>query len=1506
MPSAINITNEFKLQSPFLYCQAAGSDGSDGSKQGIHLRWDLLKELGDNHIPKGNLTNVDNGAFNKEDDFVHIYRTPFLKKYAVVINFEEIEEMSDNPDDFAGQHQIELLPVWEGIAYKRYPGDADTVLFKFKDRTQFIGLVSSYTNELRVNFINLLKQYTGVMEIEVSGKLLFAYDFGARVNYTPVSSSNGIFKYEAACLKDTADINSLHLMSRKYFFERELRQGYPKNMQCKNFISNAENIRFIRTQHSRGYLPLKLVLYPYQNYFDGTNRNSMWEYIGEFGLTLTDAEVHKRIEGGEVSYAGGVPQFTINWLKHIDASLVPQNYLDRWMPSAAQNQPGIKALLQQFINLSNTDPRAEANNPSEDSGDYTSFSTSLLDLLKLAATDYHAARIFGLGTIDGTLPPELLQSSYIYAAVYSTETSLPGITGAADHVYMTLPTSINDYMLPLPPVLNPVTYGLRAVAGSYVENENETGNAGREPMSDDEGYSFYEDIRFVNLNKINQGLPQPLLVQIPDNAAFDITGITQPLTFGIKYKLASDAGWRKPELLHDDYYTDTESNFENISTPDQQDTPVYIHFETEQGIHDYALYSINWFSRASNLSNIQHTDNTVFKKRNRLLPPSNVSAQYIQEEDPMIFTTQAEQNYITANQEEDNRIRVTFDWDEIQINAYQYADKVEFFFRETPLTKIEGVIKSVTSLSNDECLIVSGQLQIFSVSDPVTIDPAVTPGTEHLFIGSTLTTSEGHFELLEIIQPVTGSPNGPSFRVRKIISRELHEAEQGVPGVLISSGVMPNVNDTFFILENVSDSGGGWLKLNQSLELYNFPTSPGIDEPEMVFESDSGESRLEYTGGIKANATITKIMVDDEDTPGNTADDVFQGGYRVTFGNTVILPELSADASISWYKGTARFKIAGSQRKKTLPVLQVESFSPLQFVVFDRDYLNTEDTDEIETGVDIQVNYHPGYKIYLSAEPGFNNQVLLPQGSSNTKKTYLVLRSADTTETLYSSFTLPLVIVARNIQKPVEPEAVVGSLFTTRPDTFGKSTLTVDVKLQTTGRIPYGVVVYRANEMDVLATLYKKETIDAILTGLAAIESETEKNEIWIDLIEAKLDLENLDSFKIHSPSNFFFPKPDNDKTPYYLDANTVSYPFPLTDGITLTDAHTAIKHLIEYSFTPLTEVPIVFEYVKPGFETSPKKPSIRNIVGKLLSPADPSFDPFPMAVKFPAITPHTIRITDYEIQGTARNIYFYFAREVSVNSKYSKRSPILGPVRLVDASPAEVPVIRKIVTQEASVINKPAVVFEMANYIESESIERYQIYRSTDYTKTASTKTMKLASLCEAATVIKDEFTDLPFPLFGEAIYYRIVAMRKITNERNQTEYIPSKPSTVIVAGLIDVENPAPAKLNYRCWREEMEGPNGELSALINVSFWWKPTTYNGKYYLYRMNAKGNWDLIWSKKTNISLINVPERNNFHDYPDLGNLKKLDNSGNVIYHRFKLVVENASGLVNLKESELVL
>ena len=70
----IVINSNDKVQSQYTYIQATGSTGSDGSTQGIHLRWDFRDELGEKHLPKGNpLSSYPTSShFHKPDDFVKV------------------------------------------------------------------------------------------------------------------------------------------------------------------------------------------------------------------------------------------------------------------------------------------------------------------------------------------------------------------------------------------------------------------------------------------------------------------------------------------------------------------------------------------------------------------------------------------------------------------------------------------------------------------------------------------------------------------------------------------------------------------------------------------------------------------------------------------------------------------------------------------------------------------------------------------------------------------------------------------------------------------------------------------------------------------------------------------------------------------------------------------------------------------------------------------------------------------------------------------------------------------------------------------------------------------------------------------------------------------------------------------------------------------------------------------------------------------------------------------
>ncbi len=76
------------------------------------------------------------------------------------------------------------------------------------------------------------------------------------------------------------------------------------------------------------------------------------------------------------------------------------------------------------------------------------------------------------------------------------------------------------------------------------------------------------------------------------------------------------------------------------------------------------------------------------------------------------------------------------------------------------------------------------------------------------------------------------------------------------------------------------------------------------------------------------------------------------------------------------------------------------------------------------------------------------------------------------------------------------------------------------------------------------------------------------------------------------------------------------------------------------------------------------------------------------------------------------------------------------------------------------------------------------------------------------------DTFDDLPRIPYGDPVFYRIVALREIRNERSQIEMVPSKPSNLVMASLVDNQNPPPPRLSY-----SSDAPTGSPLTLPNVT---------------------------------------------------------------------------------------
>jgi hypothetical protein len=741
-------------------------------------------------------------------------------------------------------------------------------------------------------------------------------------------------------------------------------------------------------------------------------------------------------------------------------------------------------------------------------------------------------------------------------------------------------------------------------------------------------------------------------------------------------------------------------------------------------------------------------------------------------------------------------------------------------------------------------------------------------------------------------------------------------------------------------------------------------------------------STTEYNiGGIVAKATVKEYFdVDathvqpDPDLQGTGTNIGIPGSktgiYKITFTNFNL--ENHPDPSIEWNNGFVRIKDTGvNPEVKVLQVLEIKKdnagniLSPLQIVALDStfdvdpNYMPNLGYTPIVTGNNVDVNFHPSYRLYLEKDTGtnvisgnpnnFEGPVILPAPGNNTKQTFMAARSIDTTTVpptpnpLESYLTTPVILLAREIVAPEQPDPPQGPLFATRPNFYGKGTYTFDVKVKTTvgnttqPRKPFALIFYRANERKILDTLYDPDTIkNVILPGLAALPNPdinftTRWNELANVVIDSNGLFNDYDGFRFPIPDNkdYKIPVPPTVK-PFNTPPADLNATLSYSDGIvniTNRPYVDIVKEAIRSAFLALTENPIIYQFVKidPSIQPSPKEPVIRNANGDLISPFDPSYDPFPMAVKFAKIPPNDtfttapstvnnpglndkvfVRFSDYSLDGAAKNFYFYYAVEMSNNFEIGDPSLIVGPVQLVNASPADAPEIKKVISVLANpVANIPTSIdFEINDYIPSEGIEKIEIYRAINMFDATSVRTMDLAKVVDIGDPVSDDFSDVLFPLFGETLFYRLVALRKIKNEQNNDELVPSLPSNLALTNVVDTVNPPAPKI-------KSENGNTTPTLLQNVILKWAPTCYNGTYFLQKQNASGNWVEIYKTKTNNTVVQYPplDQNNqpdFANFPETSSLPRFDADGNPIFHRFRVQVENSSGLLNLEDKELTL
>ena len=1582
------------IESPYLYIQAAGSDGSDGSADGIHLYWDFLRSLA-GHLAKGNLAAGPTArypapyGFNKADDFVTVLRVPYSRTYPCTVNF------STTSPTAVVETGPQRLWKFDTVVASTNPGPHREVVVRFADIAQYDAvrpIVDPLTAPSR-----FLARYKGIVEVEVTNQLCFALSitavataqepvragfFGNNTGLSPASGQGGAgvvrpsglfgdirggtvssnftgnasggtgadaldigaftgsqdsagtaptkpkeggLRVEAISVSENLPGAELFISCRKRMppMPPTIAAAPPPPRIC------AEDVRYFRFDYT-DCTPAQLRLETYEQFIIGAmvQQANDWHLVGNrYALTDQDAIVYGRLEDPTLLNVNG------KWPRYFGAdpasglftTSVP-NYKAKWDPRLPpSNEPtddnGLKKAVISYLTLSMNpaNPTALASLPAQNPVDGGSFDISYLQMLKMIGLDFHAGRMLGSGCLDGSVPPGAT-TKYVYLAIYRTTAALePGGPAAPrTHIKVTLPTARIDYRLPPAPVQDVPTLGL-----SF---DNGTGSPTQ--LTDADGYALFDDARIINLHIAPYDTMQALGPFFQPPVEFCSSDVTQPVFYGCKYKQLTEANYRTPELSNDPDYLDPSGMVEVApllpqlsADPNAPNPPIYTHQGREDGLFQFVFYPVNRFSRPGPLSNPRDV-NTLTPIRHTLLPPANLAAQLIQFEDAPLLTTAIEQQKLNALAAGDaTLVRCTFDWNH---NHYitqkfsatnEYADKVQFYFRREPPRAVQGAIKSVTSISSVLAEVRTQPYTLASVSPPQTVTSAVVPGDEPRFVGSSFAADQVLYVVDSVAQSGV-SGEGAVFHIRKQVRSAAVDLDNNNRFSAAVQVTVPSAGDRFLVVENMNEPAnwGANQPLAKEVTLVNFLES-GQLRTEPVSHPDAPQT-MRNIGGIQQSAYITEL--EDIDAQGQTIPGSKTGIFEIAFLSYQLANH--PDPDVEWYRGVVRVREAAGNNIKVLQVWKIDvSGANLKLTAYDPTFTADPNAPPpgyrpIQTGSGVAANFHPSYRFYLTAQAGLLDQTTtLPGPTESGRQTFLAARARNTTLPRDSSLTAPVVMQARKLTPPLAPDEPVGPIYATRPNVEGKATWTTDVKVTVnSAREPYALVFYRANERAVLDTLYDAATADAVeaaLKALPAADAAFAANR-WKDLVNVQ-NLHADHSFREYIPGGYRFPIPNNQA---YVIPGTSIAPFngaigPGDPAATFTiggqqmSMLDVVKGAIEGAFVPLTEAPLPYQFIKTGTQTSSRQPVTRNRNGNLLAFSDPAFDPAPMAVKYVKSGDTLVRFTDYKLDGASRNIYFYYAVELSDQMKFGPRSPIAGPVHLVNAFPAEPPVIRKVTSVIGDpVLQFPAGVKLVVNaYIAAEGITKFKLYRASSLIEAATTRTMTLVRVYDAAggseTELFDDFSDLDFLPVGDSIYYCVVALRAIINERGVTELIPSLPSILARASVIDVKNPVAPALVFSSDPPTMSSP----VQLTNVMLSWKQAAYNATYYLYKQDVSGTWNRIYTEKTNAKQISVPLSSTALG---TGVLAKQDADRKPICHRFMLEVESASGTFSLNQDVL--
>lgn len=1526
------------IQSPNFAIQTAGSLGEESST-GIHTRWLFMGALGELHLPKGNLAS-SNVNFNKPDDFVKLYRAKYTPT-TYTLNLTQNPEAVNNSSRF-----------WVYV-----DGDKEFKVY-FKDSYLYDSTRQSI-NPL-TNPATFLDGYgSGLIELHCNE--LF---FKAKLNADSYPSGSMV-RVELHSVPNN-DSNALLVCSARKEFTTDF----------QNIELIAENGRIVK--YSSLTQPISSIEFEfYRDQFESVSNSTGWTYLDQFSLTQDSSIAFKNLEPYQDAVLGAWKRF------NGDDYVNTNNYKKRFNGNTDPQDRDLSEIIDQYISLSDS-----ANNPTgiEQVDFYDEVNNTVevvnLDILNLAAYDYHMARMLGLGYID--LDATVFDGSYIYLAQYNTNADLQDGYGSryVQHFAMSLPTALQDTRMPLPIDIKELRPGIEV---DSVE------------ITDQNGYSHDGMSRYIQV--LNEELPEYEINQpfFFENRELELHKLSYPIYAGLEHKLSTSTDWDVPELSHDLRYENVDANrvlssFETrpINLPDLGQS-LYVHKQKVSGTHVYSSYGINLFSRASS-SDINKSITTEIKQVNGLIPPTNINSHLIQKERPLMLTSMDEQDRLQqlvddGTKDDKTLLRVRFDYNSNhELKSYQipinstysnaeyldpqnandpeflfpddeeiFADEVELLFRPKELYRITGKIDDITDVPGNSLLSRLDIIDYFVASQNTSEQPLIATGTASHYTGAVVLIGSDRFV---VHQMATTPENATQERITQIDVYK-KEVSQSIfnNGSAASAGATltaPSIiNGGYFIcIENMQDENN-WGGANPSSFKVQIGNNWSIKRELIQFTNSDGEieRHVEKSRGFWFDANVEKID-DDLYDDGSNGLSIFLGRYTIIPNGFSLNdhPQVSATSnSVEWHGGIVRIHIQGTTSNgiptQTRKVLQVQKIVtkdengnpiPLQLICRDEQFVfNSSDNVTIEEGANIEVNFYPGYRAYYYQDDSIllNDENTIPL-TENIKTAMIGLRSVDDdfNPILKSKISPPFLLQIAKQVEPEQPLQPIGSNYATKPDTYGRSTYTFRTEYT---HLPHGLLFYRTSDQLLLNALYSVETINTIkseLTNRGGSEGTFFANR-YLNLLDFDALFTNGDFLSFPTTDGYKFPNPD--KVAFFDWCNVIinrinessnqiiQAPIPESAYGTFPAGHSGIRNFVKgailSSFIPLTETPIIYEYINDDLDYKPtdRPQKLKDKNGHVLSPFDPEFDMAPM-MKIVGEDPHQTQFTDFTLDGTTNNVYFYAARELSNSMQMGTMSPVLGPVLLPNTNPPETPEIKSVIPSlENIALGIGAHIrLEINAYDSIQNIKKFKVYRAFNLIDAQSIKTMTLAKEIDLETSGQlgaavwsgiDDFDNLDEIPFGDDIYYRVVSLKEVKFEKIDidngqqktvvTEYQPSNPSKIV--GSIMVQNRLPESPVMKYYSEPIDS-NGDIN---QITLAWNKTTYKGKYHVYKMNSQGNWNKIGTQQGNDVEL-------YFDLLDTdvasASLSTLDADSNPVYHHFKVIAENSAGMLSNIENIMTL